>query len=107
MRPTLEEVDKEAKVQDGRTRKERKERYDRRNKVQERQVEKGDRVLIKQEKSMVKPPYDPKPYTVVDVKGAQVTCSRGGKEKKRTKENKGSKKEIRTLNNRRSFYQRN
>ena len=70
MRPTQEEVDKEAKVQDGRTRKERKERYDRRNKVQEHQVEKGDRVLIKQEKTMVKLPYNPKPYTVVDVKGA-------------------------------------
>ena len=60
-------------------------RYDKRNKVQEHQVEKGDRVLMKQ-KTMVKPPYDPKPYTVVDVKGAQVTFSRGGKEKKRTKE---------------------
>ena len=41
---------------------------------------------MKQEKTTVKLPYDPKPYMVVDVKGAQVTCSRGGKEKKRTKE---------------------
>ena len=34
----------------------------------------------------MKPPYDPNPYKVVEVKGAQITCSRGGKEKKRTKE---------------------
>ena len=45
-----------------------------------------DRVLMKQEKTTVKLPYDPNPYTVVEVKGAQVTCSRGGKEKKRMKE---------------------
>ena len=41
---------------------------------------------MKQEKTMEKPPYDPNPYKVVEVKGAQITCSRGGKEKKRTKE---------------------
>ena len=86
MRPTQEKVDKEAQAQDERTRKERKERYDEKNKVKERQVKPGDRVLMKQEKMTVKPPYDPNPYKVVEVKGAQVTCSRGGKEKKRTKE---------------------
>ena len=35
---------------------------------------------------MVKPPYNLKPYTVGGVKGAQITCWRGGKEKKRSQE---------------------
>ena len=83
MRPAQEKVDKEAKAQDRRT---RKERYDEKNKVKECQVKPGDRVLMKQEKTTVKPPYDPNPYKVVEVKGAQITCSRGGKEKKRMKE---------------------
>merc|ERR1711864_42419 len=67
-------------------RKEMKERYDRKNRVKERHIKPGDRVLIKQEKTTVRPPYDPKPYKVTEVKGAQVTCRRGGKEKKRPKE---------------------
>ena len=67
-------------------REERKVRYDKKNQVQEHQVKPGDKVIIKQEKNTVKPPYDPKPYIVVGVKGAQVTCWRGGKEKKRSQE---------------------
>ena len=30
--------------------------------------------------------YDPKPYIVIGIKGAQITCRRGGKEKRRSKE---------------------
>merc|ERR1712059_96780 len=52
----------------------------------ERQIKPGDRVLMRQEKTTVRLPYDPKPYKVTEVKGAQVTCRRGGKEKKRPKE---------------------
>ena len=51
----------------------------------------GDKVIIKQEKTMLKLPYDPKPYKVVGVKGTQITCQRGGKEKEKSGENKGSK----------------
>merc|ERR1712059_54793 len=40
----------------------------------------------RQEKTTMRLPYDPKPYEVMEVKGAQVTCRRGGKEKKRPKE---------------------
>ena len=31
-------------------------------------------------------PYDPKPYRLMDVKGAQITFRRGEKEKKRSRE---------------------
>ena len=46
----------------------------------------GDQIIMKQEKTTVKLPYDPKPYTVGGIKGAQITCQRGGKEKKRSQE---------------------
>ena len=86
MRPAQEKIYKEAKAQDKKTRKERKERYDEKNRVKECQIKPGDRVLMRQEKTTVKPPYDPNPYEVTEVKGAQITCSQGGKEKKRPKE---------------------
>ena len=43
------------------------------------------KVLLKQQKSSIKPPFDPEPYTVTEVKGTQVTARRGGKERKRNK----------------------
>merc|ERR1712059_198119 len=86
IRQADDKTNKEAKAQDEKTRKKRKERYDRKNRVKEHHIKTGDRVLIKQEKTMVRPLYDPKPYEVTEVKGAQVTCRRGGKEKKRQKE---------------------
>ena len=45
----------------------------------------GDQVLFKQTKSSIKPPYDPKPYTIVGLKGTRVTGRRGEKEKVRIK----------------------
>merc|ERR1712059_151974 len=82
MKQATDKTNKEAKAQDEKTRRERKERYDRKKRVKECHIKPGDRVLIKQERTTVRPPYDPKPYEVTEVKGAQVTCRRGGKEKK-------------------------
>ena len=36
----------------------------------------GDQVLLKQHQSKRNPPYDPEPYTVVDINGHQVTADR-------------------------------
>ena len=47
----------------------------------EKEPEIGERVLIKQEKTKTKPPWNPDPYTIVKVKGSQITATRG-KEKK-------------------------
>ena len=46
----------------------------------------GDQIIMKQEKTLVKLPYDPEPHTVRGVKGAQITCWRLGKEKKKRQE---------------------
>ena len=40
-----------------------------------------DQIIMRQEKTTVKLPYDPCPYTVTGIKGAQITCQQGGKEK--------------------------
>ena len=37
----------------------------------------GDKVLLRQKSTKRDPPYDPEPYTVVDVHGTQVTGDRG------------------------------
>ena len=66
-----------------RSREERKLRYDMRNQVQEHQVKSGNKDIMKQEKTLVKPPYDPKPYRVMGIKGAQITCWGGGNEKEK------------------------
>ena len=65
--------------------KKTKERYDKKRRVKEVRMVPGDRVLIKQSKTTVKPPYDPKLYSVVTVEGTQVTARRGTQEKKRNK----------------------
>ena len=85
MRPTTEKVDKEAKATNNHNSEKRKERYDKKRRVKEVKMVPGDRVLIKQRKTTVKPPYDPKPYTVVTVQGTQVTARRGAQEKRRNK----------------------
>ena len=58
---------------------ERKEVRDNRTRAQERTVKPGDEVLVQQKKTTIQPPFDPKPYKVTDVKGSQVTASRGNK----------------------------
>ena len=46
-------------------------------------VKPGGKVLVGQRKTTTKPPFDPNPYTVTEVKGTQVTAERDGKIKKR------------------------
>ena len=43
-----------------------------------------DKVLIKQQKTGIKPPFDPKPYTVILVNDTQVTMIRGSKKRSET-----------------------
>ena len=54
-----------------------KKYFDKRHKVQEKKVSFGDKVMVKQQKSTTKPPYDPRPYTVTGTKGNKVEMERG------------------------------
>jgi hypothetical protein len=80
IRRTIEPViHKEAKQKDAETRVARKEIFDKKHKVKEQIIQPGDQVLIKQQKTTIKPPFDPTPYDVTEVKGSQVTARRGAK----------------------------
>ena len=83
MKSTMDKVDIEAKTMDKVAREKRKSRFDSSKHAKTTEVIKGDKVLVKQKKSSIKPPFDPRPYTVTEVKGTQVTATRGGKERKR------------------------
>ena len=57
--------------------------FDRDKHTKEGKVSKGSKVLIKQDYSSIKPPFDQIPYTVAEVKSTQVTARNGEKERKR------------------------
>ena len=77
--PTKSKALQEARQKDKETRLVRKEKLDKRKTAREKEVKVGDRVLLSQRKSTIKPPYDPKPYEVVEMKGTQVVAERGSK----------------------------
>ena len=71
------QVYEEAKAMDKETRRKRKEVFDKKKRAALKEIVPGDRVLIKQKKTTVKPPYNHNPYTVTKVKAAQVTAQKG------------------------------
>jgi hypothetical protein len=73
------EVVQEAREKDKQERLKRKEVRDKRKTAQEKMVKPGDKVLVAQRKTTTKPPFDPNPYTITEVKGTQVTVEREGK----------------------------
>ena len=83
MKSATEKVDREAKAMDRSVREKRKDMFDSRKHTKTKEVVKGVKVLVKQKKSSIRPPFDPNPYTVTKVKGTQVTASRGAKERTR------------------------
>ena len=66
---------------------EQKEKFDKRKKVKTKEVNKGDDIMIQQQKTTVKTPWDPKPYKVVKTSGSKVTAMRGEEVKERSKSN--------------------
>ena len=73
----LDTVVEEAIKTDKAVRNIRKEKFDAKKKTTDKIVIKGDRALIKQKKTSVKPPFDPRPYIVQEIKGTQATLKRG------------------------------
>ena len=57
-----------------------KEYADRHRRAKEREYKVGDKVLIHQKNTTTKPPYDPDPYTVTQIKGTQITATRRGQQ---------------------------
>ena len=74
---------REAKQQDKDTRLVRKEKYDKRKTAKKTKIQIGDQVLVSQRKTTTKPPYDPKPFQVKEVRGTQIIAERGDKRRVR------------------------
>ena len=51
---------------------------DRKPYVRHHKISIGNQFLLKQRKTKSRPPYDPEPYTVTEVKGHQVKAEREG-----------------------------
>lgn len=69
----------EAQEHDRRVKKKQKASKDSKRYVKRHNLVPGDTVLLAQKKTKMNPPYDPDPYTVVVVRGHQVTATRIGK----------------------------
>ena len=62
-----------------------KEAFDRRHHAQPKEISPGDQVLLKQEKTTTKPPYNPDPFTVEKVEGNRLTLNKGEQRRVRDK----------------------
>ena len=85
IKPIKNKVHMEARKKDAATRQERKTKLDKRRRAKDIEYKEGDKVLIKQKKTTIKPPFDPKPYTITKVEGMQITAERGDKIRVRNK----------------------
>ena len=81
--PARGKIHEEAKLQDERTLAHRKQLRDQTKKAVTKAITPGDKVLIRQQKTTTKSPFDPKPYTVIKVNGTQITAARGTQTKVR------------------------
>ena len=69
----------EARQADRKQKEKQKNYADKQRRARVVEYEVGDKVLLKQTKTTVKPPYDPEPYVVEQVEWPEVTASRGMK----------------------------
>ena len=57
--------------------------HDQKLHAKQKETQIGDQVLLKQQKTTIKPPWDPEPYTVTEVNGREVQLARRDQRKKR------------------------
>ena len=74
--PLDEDRDRQVRETDRAKKEYNKEYKDRRMKAKEKEVRIGDEVLIKQKKTSIKPPFDPKPFQVKSVSKSRVNLER-------------------------------
>jgi hypothetical protein len=74
---------------------------DKKSNVRPHNIQVGDKVLLLQRTSKTKSRYDPKPFTVVQVQGTQITAERGDKRRRRDaqKFKKVERGEVRNYHN--------
>ena len=70
---------KEARNNDKQAKAKQKMYKDSKQYVRPHKLETGDQALLSQKQSKTNPPYDPRPYTIIEVKGHQITGQRNEK----------------------------
>ena len=80
------QIHEEARTKDKAEKQKQKNYVDKRRRATEKKILVGDEVLLKQEKTTIKPPWDPRPMKVTEVKGTKVTAKRGPQERTRNVE---------------------
>ena len=98
-KPDSPEVAQTRKVHDDKKLKQ-KHHFDTKHKAQPKNIKPGDKVLLKQKKTTIDPPYNPNPFTVTKVKGNQLTMADGTRTRVR---DKNKVKLVRERDGRHSF----
>ena len=71
------EMDKEVRQKHDAEKLKQKDYVDKKRRVKEKEVKVGDKILVQQNKSTTKTPWDPQPYEVLEVKGSKVKAQKG------------------------------
>ena len=71
-----EELDKEVCSNHDAEKEQHNTYTDNKRRAKEKKIAPGDKSLKQQKKTSIKPPWDPKPFTVVDVQGSKVKGQR-------------------------------
>ena len=77
------DMDREVRERHQKEKEKQKSYADEKRKARTKVVRPGDQIMIQQRKSTTKTPWDPRPFTVTQVKGSQVEVKRGEEVKKR------------------------
>ena len=77
------DMDKEVREKHRKEKEKQKAYADEKRRAQIKAVKPGDQVMVQQRKTTTKTPWDPRPYTVTQVKGSQVEVKRGEEVKRR------------------------
>ena len=78
-------ADKEIRDRHMKEKEKQKMYYDKRNKTKEKKLKVGDEIMLQQQKTTTRSPFDPDTYKVKEIKGSSVVAERRGRELLRAK----------------------
>ena len=77
--------DKEIREKHTKEKEKQKMYFDKKNKTKEKKVKVGDEIMLQQQKTTLRSPFDPDTYKVKEIKGSSVVAERRGRELFRAK----------------------
>ena len=79
LREKQSEEDRELRERHNREKEKQKMHFDKRNKTKEKQLEVGNEIMLQQQKTTIRSPFNPDTYKVKEVKGSSVVAARRGR----------------------------